>query len=156
MEGILEFLWQTSLRHWNVEALRFQTFILLYLMLLILHPDWFWIKMPKKKRKGAGFFSTSELQKLQKLHSEGSEARGSVKNFTKASKLPVSNKQNCFKPKSSITRFDQPTRKFRRLRAFARFKNKILCMRLAFVDKLATDNNRVKYLLVIQDMFDTT
>ena len=42
------------------------------------------------------------------------------------------------------------------MRAFARFKNKIWCMDLAFVDKLAKDNNGVKYLLVRQDMFDRT
>ena len=53
-------------------------------------------------------------------------------------------------------RFNQATRKLRRMRAFARFKNKIWCMDLAFVDKLAKDNNGVKYLLVRQDMFDRT
>ena len=40
--------------------------------------------------------------------------------------------------------------------AFARFKNEIWCMDLAFVDKLAKDYNGVKYLLVRQDMFDRT
>ena len=42
------------------------------------------------------------------------------------------------------------------MRAFARFKNEIWCMDLAFVDKLAKDNNGIKYLLVCQDMFDRT
>ena len=42
------------------------------------------------------------------------------------------------------------------MRAFARFKNEIRSMDLAFVDKLAKDNNGVKYLLVCQDMFDRT
>ena len=42
------------------------------------------------------------------------------------------------------------------MRAFARFKNEIWCMDLAFVDNLAKDNNGVKYLLVRQDMFDRT
>ena len=40
------------------------------------------------------------------------------------------------------------------MRAFARFKNEIWCMDLAYVDKLAKDNNGVKYLLVRQDLFD--
>ena len=42
------------------------------------------------------------------------------------------------------------------MRAFARFKNEIWCRDLAFVDKLAKDNNGVKHLLVHQDMFDKT
>ena len=42
------------------------------------------------------------------------------------------------------------------MKAFARFKGKIWCMDLAFVDKLAKDNNGVKYLLVRQDLFDRT
>ena len=42
------------------------------------------------------------------------------------------------------------------MKAFARFKNKIWCMDLAYVDKLAKDNNGLKYLLVRQDLFHRT
>ena len=42
------------------------------------------------------------------------------------------------------------------MKAFARFKNEIWCLDLAYVDKLAKDNNSVKYLLVRQDLFDRT
>ena len=42
------------------------------------------------------------------------------------------------------------------MKAFARFKNEIWCMVLAYVDKLAKDNNGVKYLLVRHDLFDRT
>ena len=42
------------------------------------------------------------------------------------------------------------------MKAFARFKNQIWCMDLAYVDKLAKDSNGVKYLLVRQDLFDRT
>ena len=42
------------------------------------------------------------------------------------------------------------------MKAFARFKNEIWCTDLAYVDKLAKDNNGVKYLLVRQDLFDGT
>ena len=42
------------------------------------------------------------------------------------------------------------------MRAFARFKNEIWSMDLAYVDKLAKENNGVKYLLVRQDLFDRT
>ena len=146
MEGTLELLWQTLLRHWNVETWRFQIYFLRYLMLLILHLAWFWRKMLKKKREGAGFLSRSEKQNLQKLYSEGFAAYGSVKNLTKASKLPDSKVQYFLHSKSFYTRFNQATRKFRRKRAFARFENEIWCMDLAVVYKLAEDNNGVKFL----------
>ena len=42
------------------------------------------------------------------------------------------------------------------MRAFARFKDKNWCTDLAFVDKLAKDNNGVKFFLVRQDLFDRT
>ena len=42
------------------------------------------------------------------------------------------------------------------MRAFARFRYEICCMDLAYVDKLAKENNGVKYLLVRQDLFDRT
>ena len=42
------------------------------------------------------------------------------------------------------------------MRAFARLKNEIRCMDLANVDKLAKENNGVKFLLVRQDLFDRT
>ena len=54
------------------------------------------------------------------------------------------------------TKFTLATRKFKQMKAFPRFKNEICCMDLAYVDKLAKDNNGVKYLLVRQDLFDRT
>ena len=42
------------------------------------------------------------------------------------------------------------------MKAFARFKNDICCLDLAYVDKLAQDNNGVNYFLVRQDLFDKT
>ena len=42
------------------------------------------------------------------------------------------------------------------MKAFARLKNEIWCMDLAYVDKLAKDNIGVKYLLARQDLFDRT
>ena len=43
-----------------------------------------------------------------------------------------------------------------RMRAFARLRNEIWRLDLAYVDKLARENNGVKYLLVRQDLFDRT
>ena len=42
------------------------------------------------------------------------------------------------------------------MKAFARFKNEVWCMDLAYLDKLAKYKNGVKYLLVRQDLFDRT
>ena len=42
------------------------------------------------------------------------------------------------------------------MRAFAKFINEIWCMDLAYVDKLAKENNGVKYLLFRHDLFDRT
>ena len=42
------------------------------------------------------------------------------------------------------------------MKAFARFKNEIWFMDLAYVDKLAKNNNGVKYILVRQNLFDRT
>ena len=42
------------------------------------------------------------------------------------------------------------------MRDFVRFRNEIWCMDLAYVDKLAKENNVVMFLLVRQDLFDRT
>ena len=112
--------------------------------------------MPKLKREEAGSLSKSERQKLQRLNTQGGAAYGSVRNLMKASNLPVSKVRQFLHSKLSDTKFTLPARKFERMKAFARFKNENWCMDLAYVDKLAKDNNGVKYLLVRQDLFDRT
>ena len=112
--------------------------------------------MPKLKREEAGSLSKSERQKLKRLYTQGGAAYGSVRNLVKASNLPVSKVRQFLHSKPSYTKFTLATRKFKRMKAFARFKNEIWCMDLAYVDKLAKDNNGVKYLLVRQDLFDRT
>ena len=72
----------------------------------------------------------------------------------KASNLSVSKVRKFLHSKPSYTKFTLAKRKFRRMKAFAGFKNEICCTDLAYVDKLAKDNNGVKYLLVRQDLFD--
>ena len=42
------------------------------------------------------------------------------------------------------------------MKAFARFKNETWCLDLAYVDKLAKDNNGVNYPQVRQDFFSRT
>ena len=112
--------------------------------------------MPKLKREEAGSLSKSERQKLQRLYTQGGAAYGSVSNLVKASNLSVSKVRQFLHSKPSYTKFTLARRKFKRMKAFARFKNKIWCMDLAYVDKLAKDNNSEKYLLVRQHLFDRT
>ena len=112
--------------------------------------------MPKLKREEAGSFSKSERQKLQRPYTQGGAANGSVGNLFKAINLSVSKVKEFMHSKPSYTKFTFDTRKFKRMKAFARFKNEIWCMDLAYVDKLAKENNGVTYLLVRQDRFDRT
>ena len=112
--------------------------------------------MPKLKIEEAGSLSKYERQKLQRLYTQGAAAYGSVRNLAKASRLPVSKVRQFLHSKDAYTKFTLAARKFKRMRAFARFRNEIFCMDLAYVDKLAKENNGVKYLLVRQDLFDRT
>ena len=59
-----------------------------------------------------------------------------------------------FHSKPSYTNVTLATHKFKRMKVFVKFKNEYWCMDMAYVDKLAKDNNGVKYLLVRQDMFE--
>ena len=104
----------------------------------------------------AGSLSKYERQKLHKLYTQGAAAYGSVRNLAEASRLPVSKVRQFLHSKDSYTKLTLAARKFKRMRAFARFRSEIWCMDLAYVDKLAKENNGVKYLLVRQDLFDRT
>ena len=112
--------------------------------------------MQKVKIEEAGSLSKSGRQKLQRLYTQGGAAYGSVRNLAKASRLPVSKVRQFLHSKDSYTKFILAAQNFKRMRAFARFRNEIWCMDLAYVDKLAKNNNGVKYLVVRQDLFDRT
>ena len=108
----------------------------------------------KTKERGNWVFSKFEGQNLQGLYTQGGAAYGSVRNLVKTSNLSVSKVRQFLHSKPSYTKFTLATRKFKRMKAFAIFKNEIWCMVLAYVDKLAKDNNGVKCLVVRQDLFD--
>ena len=112
--------------------------------------------MLKLKKDEVGSLSKYERQKLQRLYTQGANAYGSVRNLAKASRLPVSKVRQFLHSKDSYTKFSLAALKFKRMRAFARFRIEMWCMDLAYVDKLAKENNGVKYLLVRQDLFDRT
>ena len=112
--------------------------------------------MPKLKIKEAGSLSKYEHQKLQRLYMQGAAVYGSVRNLAKTSSLLVSKVRQLLHSKDSYTKFTLAARKFKRMSAFARFRNEIWCMDHSYVVKLAKENNGVKYLLVRQDLFDGT
>ena len=112
--------------------------------------------MPRVKKEEPGSHSKSERQKMQRFHTQGFAAYGSVRNLAKAAKLSPSKFREFLDSKTSYNRFTRATRKLKRTRAFARFKGEIWSMDLAYVDKLAKDNNGVKYLLVRRDLFHRT
>ena len=90
--------------------------------------------MPKLKIEEGESLSKYERQKMQRLYMQGAAAYGSV----------------------SYTKFTLETPTFKRIRAFASFRNDFWCMDLAYVDKLTNENNGVKFLLVRQDLFNRT
>ena len=112
--------------------------------------------MTKLKREGAGSLSKSESGDLRRLYTQGGAACGSVRNLVKTSSLSVSKVRQFLHSKLSYTRFTFATRKFKQMKAFARFNIEIWCMDLAYGDELAKDKIGVKYLLVRQDLFDRT
>ena len=87
---------------------------------------------------------------------QGFAAYGFVRNLKIAGKLSPSKVREFLHSKTSYPRLTPATRKFKRMKAFARFKKGIWCMDLAYVDKLSKNINGVKYLLVRQDLFDRT
>ena len=91
--------------------------------------------MPKLKKEEAGSLSKYEPQKLQPLYTQGAAAYGSVRNLVKASRLPVSKVRQFLLSKDSYTKFTLAARKFKRMKAFARFRNEICFMDLAYADK---------------------
>ena len=95
--------------------------------------------MPKLKREEAGSLSKPERQKLRRLYTQGGAAYGSLRNLVSVSNLSVSEVRQFLHSKPSYAKFTLATRKFKRIKAFARFKNEIWCMDLAHVNKLAKD-----------------
>ena len=87
------------------------------------------------------------------MYSRDRAAYGSIQNLSKASGLSKKRVEKFLQTKTSYTKFDSPIRCFRRLQAFSKYINEIWCMDLAFVDKLSSQNNGVKYLLVAVDTF---
>ena len=133
-----------------------QTFTLFYLTLLVYLQLRFWNKIPLPRREESGSRSKYECQKLQRLYTQSGAACVSVHSLVKASNLAVSKVRQSFHSKHSHTKVILATGTFKRKKAFARFENGLWLIHRAYVDKLAYDNNGLKYLVVRRDLFDST
>ena len=109
--------------------------------------------MQKRKTEEFGSLSKCEKVSLKKLYSRGRSAHGSMRNLSKASGLSKKKVEQFLQTQTSYTKFGPPIRRFRRLQVFSKNINEMWCMDLAFVDKLASQNRGVKYLLVAVDVF---
>ena len=139
-----------------VKTQLFQTFTLRYLAKLVCLRLFFWIKMPKGKRKETAFLSKCGRWKLQRLYTEGGGAYGSVRMLVKASHLSVSEVRHFLHSKTACAKITRATCKFKRLNCFARFKTVIRCRDLAYFNKTSKGNNGGKCPLVHQDLIDRT
>ena len=81
--------------------------------------------MSKQKREETESLSKSEQQKLHKLYTQGPASYGFVRNLAKASKLPFSKVIQFLHSEDPYTKLTLATRKFRRTRAFAKYKNEV-------------------------------
>ena len=109
--------------------------------------------MPKQKMEELGSLSKSEKVRLNRFYSRGRAAYVSIQNLSKTSGLSKKKVEKFLQTKTSYTKFGPPIRFFRKFQAFSNYINEIWCMDLAFVEKLASQNNRVKYFLVAVDTF---
>ena len=89
------------------------------------------------------------------LRTQLGAAHGFLRNLVKASGLPASEARHLLGSRHSFTKFTFATRKTHERRPFLDSK-KIWCMNLEYVDKLAKNNNGVRYIPVPQELFDRT
>ena len=84
--------------------------------------------------------TTSEAANF--IHSYGAAA-GPLRNSVKTINLPVSKVRHFLHSKRSYSNFTVATRPIRRMKAFDRLNDEILCTELACVEKLAKEKNGV-------------
>lgn len=108
--------------------------------------------MPSRRLPEVGALSHSDRRLLQGLYTSGPTAYGSIVSLVKSSGLSRGKVLEFLHGRKSYTKYHLATRKFPRLKAIAKYINEIWCMDLAYVDKLASENRNVKYLLVSVDV----
>ena len=110
------------------------------------------IRKLRRSQRKRGKLSASEKLKLKKLYKNEPTAYGTVSNLQKASSLSRVRVENFLQSKNSHTKYRQYKKRFPRLKVIACDINEIWSIDLACVDKLAKNNNGVKYFLVAVDV----
>ena len=110
----------------------------------------------KTKEEGSWVRFKIRMSKVAKVVYLGRCCLWSLRILVKTSNLPVSKVRPFSQSKLSYPKLTLATRKIKGMKAITRFKNEIWCRDLAYVDKLPTDSNGVKCLLVRQNLFDRT
>ena len=110
----------------------------------------------KSSRLACGQITSSHDKQLNKLYTKGSTAFGSIANLKKASGLLRSEVVQYLKSKAPYTKNKQFRKTFPRLKAVAYRIKEIWSPNVACMDKVAQQNNGVKYLLVAVDFFRYT
>ena len=104
--------------------------------------------------RGDGSLSEAEWRLLNGLYTSTTNfsGYGSVSNLIKASGLPKSKVLEYLKTSATYTKFKPVRRKFPRLKVVSYGIDEIWSGDLAFMDKLAKENDGVKYLFVCVDV----
>ena len=71
-----------------------------------------------------------------------------MQNLNRESGLSKKKEEHVSPPKTTHTKFGLSIRRFRRVQAFFENTNEIWCIVLAFIDKLASQNDGFRYFLV--------
>ena len=95
--------------------------------------------MAQPKREDAWSLSKYERPELQRKYTQGGAANGPVRNLVKAGNLQVSKERQFLHSKLLYTKSTLATRKFKKTKAFARFKSDVWLINLTYVDELAND-----------------
>ena len=101
----------------------------------------------ERKRKESGFFSENERQKRQWVYMLGSASYGSVRNLGEVCNGPLKKVRLFLHSKPSYTKITLVTRKFKKTKAFARFRNEVGCMDLAHANTVTKEKNSAEYQL---------
>ena len=108
-------------------------------------------KTELSKRRRTGNLSTNEKKLLELKYTRGPAAYGSIKNLQKSPKLKPSKVKFFLEGKIAHTKHKKYRKRFPTLKIIAYDINEIWSLDLAYVNKLAKENNDVKYLLVAVD-----
>ena len=108
--------------------------------------------MPSRRIAEDGSLSETERRLLKGLYTSGPSAYGSVASLVKSSGLSRKKVLEFLHSSNAYTQYHIAYRKFPRLYVVAKSVNEIWCADLAQMDKLASHNDGVNFLLISVDI----